>query len=234
MAQSKSKSEFTQSIAKWILIVAFVSITVIAIVVILRSPDDAMTVLNTLLPVYGTWIGTVIAFYFGAKNFQTASEQSRALYKETQKVEGQSLLINQVMRKLADMTVFVLKEGITDEGITIQELKDKYGENVTRLPVLNADTSPKYMIHKSKLDAFISGGGTYEATLADFFAKQQVEFGVDQGFVVVAESENVANAKSKLEENSTVQDIFVTKNGSSKEPLLGWVSNIRLTKALNQ
>src|SRR6185437_8623600 len=41
--------------------------------------DIAKTVFNTLIPMFGTWVGTVIAFYFARENYETAAKATKDL-----------------------------------------------------------------------------------------------------------------------------------------------------------
>src|SRR5271169_1065335 len=36
--------------------------------------DTTQLLLSSLLPLFGTWVGTVLAFYFSKENFETASQ----------------------------------------------------------------------------------------------------------------------------------------------------------------
>jgi hypothetical protein len=48
----------------------------------------------------------------------------------------------------------------------------------------------------------------------------------------VAASDTIATAKARLDALPSCQDIFITQEGKGDQPLLGWVSNIRLGKYL--
>ncbi len=91
------------------------------------------------------------------------------------------------------------------------------------------------MIHDSAIDKYLASGGNQEDTLEKFVANQKkagFDFGVNKGFVVVSEQSTIADAKRKMEETRSCQDIFITKKGTPDEPLTGWVSNVRLAKFL--
>ncbi len=74
----------------------------------------------------------------------------------------------------------------------------------------------------TRLPAFVSWVGT---VLAFYFDQ-------DHASVVVSQDIMIADAKKKLAQIPFCQDIFVTDKGTADEPLLGWVSNIRLGKYL--
>jgi hypothetical protein len=58
------------------------SVMVLGVAAYLKSTNleqIANTVFNTLIPLFGTWVGLVIAFYFSNKNFNDAAEKTRDL-----------------------------------------------------------------------------------------------------------------------------------------------------------
>ena len=90
--QSTTPSQTTAEKARsWlafsITVVSILGVLVLAAVIIWRSPAPnqsgvATQVLSTVLPVIGTWIGTILAFYFGKENFETAAKSVGDLAKQ--------------------------------------------------------------------------------------------------------------------------------------------------------
>ncbi|MEJ2756141.1 MAG: hypothetical protein P8104_10015 [Gammaproteobacteria bacterium] len=64
--------------------------------------------------------------------------------------------------------------------------------------------------------------------------EENLEYGPGKGFVIVSESMTIGDAKNLMEQTPGCLDIFVTKSGTNKEELLGWISNIRLSKYLHK
>jgi len=92
------------------------------------------------------------------------------------------------------------------------------------------------MIHESMVDHHIASGNTEEDTLDQFINQQReggFSFKVNAGFVIASEKATIISAKQKMENLPSCQDIFITKEGSSDEPLSGWISNVRLAKFMN-
>ncbi len=44
------------------LVLTTVAITILAIITIVRDPSEAKDILNVILPVFASWVGTVLAF----------------------------------------------------------------------------------------------------------------------------------------------------------------------------
>jgi len=61
------------------LIFSALSITVLAGYAIAKDPTNTMTIFNVILPVFASWVGTILAFYFGRENFESANKQVREL-----------------------------------------------------------------------------------------------------------------------------------------------------------
>jgi hypothetical protein len=242
-------------IALFIVAVGVGTIVAFAAVAMGRA-QDPVSILNIVLPVFATWIGTIIAFYFGKENFESASLQVRESNKQVQALlskdtveERSKQQVSAIMKKFSEMTVLnFTKDNTGNEGdektIPLAKIRETFETDceITRLPVLKSDNSPAYMIHASSIDKYLAEilSGEQKAdmtdkTLADFLEnrkKKNMEYGLNTGFVVVSEQETVGRAKDRMEMITTCQDIFVTKGGTAKEPLTGWISNTRLTRYL--
>lgn len=59
--------------------VSIVGVLVLAAVCIWFNHDKAQEILTTVLPVIGTWVGTVLAFYFSKENLESATRSITAI-----------------------------------------------------------------------------------------------------------------------------------------------------------
>ena len=214
------------------------AITVLAGIIIIQADpksNDAMTVFNVVLPVFASWVGTILAFYYGRENFESASQEIRKMADKISPEERAKALVTAAMRAFSTTEHFAIPAGKSEQDIKLSELKSKFSDTITRLPVTDADKKPKYMIHQSSVNSYIASGGKLEHTLKEFITTQEgagIEFGLDRGFVVVSEQSTLAEAKGKMEEKAPCQDIFITRGGTPDEPLTGWLSNVRMAKYL--
>ncbi len=221
-----------------------IAITILAIVSVIQEPLEAKNILNIVLPVFASWVGTVLAFYFGRENFETANKQVGELIETSNKQVGELIQrltpeqrakkqVTSIMRGLGNMTVFTVQQEQSKQDIKISDLRNKFNNvNVSRLPIVDAEKNPLYMIHESKIDQYIAKGGKADDTLENFVSTPGVNFELNKGFVVVSENTSLSEAKRKMEEIPSCQDIFITKEGSPDEPLTGWISNVRMAKYL--
>jgi hypothetical protein len=229
-------------LAAVVILVTIAALAVLAAIAIVSNEQNAVTLFNILLPVMATWVGTVLAFYFGRESFESASEQVRStnaqlvqLAQSTQQEIARQPIM-QVVRPIADMTYEQLGGNRTPATVTLAELRGKITDVITRMPVLTADLKPLYMIHASQIDKYLSDPQHPDTRTLEQFIDDEAQAGMfydaQRGFALLAETASVADAKQSLEAVATVQDAFVTAKGTADEPLLGWVSNTRLSRYL--
>jgi CBS domain-containing protein len=234
--ENKTQNGNQQYVAYFVLGFSAVVLVALGITAIVIQPDEAINIFNVILPVVASWVGTVLAFYFGRENFVAANEQVRELVQRLSPEQLAKSPVTSLMRSFSETRNLQIPEGKTDKDIKVSELLGKFdGKLVTRLPVVNTNNSPRYMIHESKVNKYLAGDGKQDDALEAFIAAQKkdgVEFGINKGFVVVSEETTITEAKRKMEETPNCQDIFITKKGTPDEPLTGWISNMRLGKYL--
>jgi hypothetical protein len=234
--QNKNGWKSRDILALGILVFSVVVLGALGITAIAVKKEDTLTILNIILPVVASWVGTILAFYFGRENFESANMQVRELIQQFTPEERAKSLVKDAMRGLSDTVHFKIPESKTDKDVKIKQLREKYGGKVSRLPIVNPDDSPRYMLHESRIIGYLEARGDEEQTLDHFIADQKnrgFEYGLNKGFVVVSEATTVAAAKTKMEQFPSCQDVFVTKGGKDNEPLTGWISNVRLTQFLH-
>jgi len=224
-------------VAMYTLIFSGAAIVILAaIAIIIGKPGDTMTIFNICLPVFASWVGTVLAFYFGKANFESANAQVNKLISQRFSQEDLNKTpLKIVMRPFSDITYFKIPAGKSEKDIVLSDLYVLMNADKNRLPVITSDNKPLYMIHLSTIDAYTSAGGKLTDTLDQFLnAKRGTEsgFGLNEGFIILPENTTIAEAKDQLDKIKICQDIFVTKNGNPTEELSGWLSNTRLARLL--
>ncbi len=222
------------------------TILILAVIAIIQDRANTMTIFNMILPVMTSWVGTILAFYFGRENFESANQQVRESNQQVRDLverltpeQRAQVFATSVMRPLSETICFQIPDGKGDADIKLLELNSKFTSVITRLPIIDAKNKPKYLLHQSSIDKYVASlSGKLDDTLEAFIATyktKQTEFGADRGFVVISEQTKIGEAKRKMEAAQATppcQDIFVTKSGGVDEPLLGWISNVRLAKYL--
>ena len=230
--------------ARTVLAVTTVVITVVgfatlATVVVVQDSSNAMTVFNILVPVFASWVGTVLAFYFGRDNFEAANREVRELVTTVTEAAGEQHAQEQataIMRPLEDMVVEQLASGNDLSSITLQAIRAKFTEAITRMPILAATAQALYMIHQSSIDRYLATEGHGEGDTLQLFIDSQAAAGFrfdnQHGFGTVAETATAGEVKASMDAAQGVQDIFVTTDGTGDGAVLGWISNLRLSRSL--
>jgi hypothetical protein len=201
--------------------------------------DTSQLVFNSLLPLLGTWVGTVLAYYFSRKNFESASQSVERMVTLTTEQRLGQLLVQKEMLRPGQITVFQIPPGKSPKDVLLKDLRIKLGDKITRIPVVDSNGVVLYIVHQSGLFKFIAekalGGGANieKLTLQDLVDDAELKNWVTN-IVYIPESASVADAKKKMDDQKGCQDLIVTQTGSNAEPMLGWMTNVdigRLSKA---
>ena len=203
-----------------------------------KMDETTRTVLTAVLPLFGTWVGTVLAYYFSKDNFEAAtrsvSEMSRHLTAR-EKLESIS-----VRDKMISKDKMFFKKLPADKIILANLLEEiEQNKKGSRVPILNDSDWPAYIIHRSAIDKYISDKartGTpadklNTLTLQDLLdddAKLKDLF--ENSFTTVKESSSLATAKDMMDNTSNCLDVFITKGGKRNEEVLGWITNMIITE----
>jgi hypothetical protein len=234
-------------IAKLVLLISGIGILVIAAVALGgaafssndKFKDSSQMVFNSLLPLLGTWVGTVLAYYFSRKNFESASQSVERMVTLTTEQRLGQLLVQKEMLRPGQITVFQIAPGNSPKDVLLKDLRIKLGDKITRIPVVDANAVVLYIVHQSGLFKFIAekalaGGASIDKlTLQDLVDDAELKNWVTN-IVYIPESASVADAKKKMDDQKGCQDLIVTRSGGNAEPMLGWMTNVdigRLSKA---
>jgi hypothetical protein len=124
------------------------------------------------------------------------------------------------------------------EGIRLDKLIEEMetlGKN--RVPLVNGEGCPLYIVHRSMIDQYIAkqamkGKVVTDITLADLLADDSMKSMFETTYCVVSERASMAEARTAMLSLRDCRDVFVTTGGTKDEPLLGWITNVRLAARL--
>jgi phosphate/sulfate permease len=136
----------------------------IAIVAMFKdSFDDAKEILQILfsaiLPLFGTWIGTILAYYFSKENLAAANKTVEHLVNSiTSDKKLETIKAKDVMIPVAKLFYIEYKTGADDKAFNLKThfldfLKEK---GIQRVILLDENKIAKYVIHKSTIEGFIA------------------------------------------------------------------------------
>ena len=220
-----------------------VGVTVFIAVFILLSPDKNGTINltfigQTLLPLWGTWIGTVLAYYFDKANFEAASKSYQDVIKIlTPEEKIAKLLVKDVMiplSKIVSLDYDTEKSNLIKDILNYPQFKE-----YSRFAVFDKSKVVRYMIHRSTFFEFmylkaadIKKTGNVEDTeslkLDDLltYNDENIKNTLTRGFGFASIDATLLDAKKTIDSIDECKDVFITQTGKSTEPVvMGLVIN---------
>lgn len=250
---SRFRTALARTVTTWALLAILALATIIIVVAginAIRVPekedqffDIAKYVLGVLLPVIGAWVGTVLAFYFGQVNFEAASRSAANLVRQLSPREKlQAEAADKAMMKINEVTTFKIPPDKTESDITIRDLiKDGFEKDKShprqRLPILDAESKGKYVLHRSTIDAFVAPKkrppDVDESTLSlkDLLEDAKIKDYIVNSFLPLTPGGTLADAKDLLDKNPQCLDILVTQDGTKNGAVVGWITNVMVLNA---
>jgi hypothetical protein len=224
---------FRERLATIVLLVSVLAVAILAGLAIHGDRSQAKEILTMILPMIGTWVGTVLAFYFGKEQLEAATRSVTSIAREL--TSDEKLRSIQVTDKMIPKSAaYALNE--EPEKIKLIEAvanldKEKKGN---RLPIFQADDKPLCVVHRSTIDRFIAktaaagrvGADLQVLTLKDLLSDPEFKSNLETSFAVVPQTATLADAKRVMESMPWCQDTFVTRGGTRTEPVIGWVTNV--------
>ncbi|MFJ5695521.1 hypothetical protein ACIP9X_16935 [Arthrobacter sp. NPDC093125] len=233
MASHSDLGQARDNLAKWILGLGASGIVAVSLAAILWATDDgrpemARLVFTSILPLFGTWVGTVLAFYYVRDNLDAATAS-------TERILGlkPTTPVTDVMIPAGKIISFRLQPGTSAASVVLSDLyKSMVSAGVSRIPILENTGAVAYIVHKSTIDAYAAIQNTKPDSLSKtiqdladdsvLFKKRIEAIGIVGPHAVIAE------ARRNMSSISDCQDIFVTAGGAPKDPVIGWLTNVVL------
>lgn len=188
-------------------------------------------VFTAIVGLVGTWMGTILAFYYTKDNFDAAAKNTQALVDRmtTSEDKLRSTKANEVMLKRNEFTSFVF-----DETIKLTDLLTKYFGKNERLPILAKSDTPVYIPHKSTVNAYRADATNKDATLKDMLAVREYLEKV-KALVTVRSDDDLGFVKRLMEQKSVgleakCSDAFVTVDGTPNSAVIGWITNVIISE----
>ncbi len=215
--------------------ISVMAVTVLAGLIIRKdnSPQSPQNVLNAVLPLLGTWVGTILAYYFSKENFEAATHSVTELAKQiTPQQKLQSLPVKSKMIPKPQM--FFQKAPAANLKLTDVLNKLEQEKKGNRVPVLGDKDEPKYIVHRSLIDSYLSSlarSGKSSADIAAQTLQNMLDANAEmkrmaESFAVVKEDATLADAQTAMSNLRDCQDVFVTRLGTKVEEVLGWITNV--------
>jgi len=197
----------------------------------------AMQILTILLPVIGTWVGTVLAFYFGRENFEAGARETRL--SMGQHLSDPAL---QDAIPLAKIKALQVADDAAARDKKLAEIDSQLkAGGFFRIPILTTANHPLYVVHRQPLDSFIAdqapnppagaGAKSFDELTLDDLLKSPDGAKLSTSFVTIPQTATLADAKLMMESRKDCQDVFITAKGSADEPVVAWLTNNEIQRA---
>lgn len=228
-----------ETLAWAILIGSTVGIVAISAIILWKTDTDGQIIFTGLLALFGTWVGTILAFYFSRENFEAANASLQRVVR--------TLTPDERLKQLAIRTEMIARSrmiqikdgGRADKDIMLSEVCGLLVER-SRIPVLDAGGLIRYVIHSNTVYRYITDESlkgvqvnpaaiSLETFLAHKFKDETVKAIVTKiAFAAVGGS--LADARAKMIAVAGAQDVIVTATGGPQEPVEGWITDMDLAR----
>jgi len=243
---SNTEAIARSKIGRHLIYFALTIIALLAVVAILVATHETdvekrfafvKDVLTMVLPLIGTWVGTVLAFYFSRENFVAAASQTADLVRQlTPEQKLKSIPVTEVMFDMSASTTTKLVLSATEDAEKIKLKADVIDailekQNRHRLPIVDSAGKILFILHRSFIDMFLvkragSGGASLaDATLKDLLGEAELKT-IFQSFATVDKDAKLITVKQAMDGNPNCSDAFVTEDGTKGSRALGWITNV--------
>jgi hypothetical protein len=210
--------------------IATASIVSIAFATDAGRPEAARLVFASALPLLGTWVGTVLAFYFVRENLQAATESTLRL---TERLEP-STPVREAMIAMDEVDAVRLKPGDDPQQLKLSAIHAEMStKKRRRMPIQHDSGAVRYVIHESTLAAYANSKGRQLSALTDqdTIATLRQDDGLKKAIEAIGfvrPDASLGEARAVMRSVEDCNDVFVTKNGKKDDPAVGWLTNTLL------
>jgi hypothetical protein len=213
--------------------------------------DNVKELFGILLPVIGTWIGTVLAFYFSKENFEAANRSVSAMVKQVTSTDEklEELKVTDIMLKPNDFYLKKVENLDEFKACKISDLITEMEKSQSeRMAILENNTLKFiFLIYRSTLERFLVGYTKGDITLNDNttplvaeltvqnmlestfpLAKSIVELTNSEPFLPITST--LAQVRQKMQDKTVCQDVFITKTGNKDEGVEGWITDYMIVE----
>lgn len=232
-----------ERIALAVLILSIASVVILSVSAIWFAKDrdkSSANVMTATLPLYGTWVGTILAFYFSRNAFEAASNATTRNAATFQQIASGSsasappppdnILAKISVKSLANNLLFSQKD-------TTKPLKDVLSElqAAGRYRVIVVDATNKFLglVNRRTAEAYLAPPGQEGAepaapsspslqTYLDWLKGSGAT--AESKVVFLAETATLADVDTKLQETK-LKDAIVTTDGKPDSPVIVYIND---------
>jgi hypothetical protein len=185
--------------------------------------DTLLTgVFSAVLPVFATWVGTVIAFYFANESFRQAAqatlEAAAGAGSAQPKVTDHMIPYEKIAKIVAARA--------TARATDMARVMAMFNDQVTRVIVFDEPSRQPIFILRAKSPPMPAAWLTAlpPNTTIDDYLKQNGNAQDAAQFGFIAQSATLDAARTAMRD-AKCADLFVTATGQKTEPVIGWLTD---------
>lgn len=198
-------------------------------------PEMARLVFASIIPLMGTWVGTVLAFYFARENLQSASDTTiRALtlagaVTEESPVEAFMTRVDRIKPQK------IVADWAAADALLLSDLFDSMTKSgLYRAPVFDTSGVALCVVHAFDIATYCAQPNRALANLGPQDTLGALRKGDPQKSVerlqFVPITANLKGVRDALAGNPGCKDVIVTKSGGSAEKAIGWITDADLAR----
>ena len=216
-------SKTRTGLAWLVIITGVVGIVVISIAVIWAADDHsegARYVFAAVVPLFSTWVGAVIAFYFTREGLAAATASTLALSG----ARTPDTSVTEVMVPRAKIVSHDLKQNDNADDVLLKDLLDtmKAGGH-HRIPILDPAGALVYVVHDSTINSAAPNPTTQKIVDLPDDAKKAIT-----AVGTVGPNALLRDARAAMTAVEGCNDVFVTEGGKRTDAVVGWITNTDL------
>ena len=235
--------EFKNQLAWAVFLMSTIGILLASYFAMGSTNNSRREIFTAIVPLFSTWVGTILAFYFSKENFEAASKQvEKAFEKLTPEQQMQQTAVSQVMKRRNAINGIELANAAGEADLLIADIRKKMSEGFSRIAIFGPGGVIKYMIHEATINKFLADKAAANSPvdlavaklpelLAFKIGNDDVKSLVSKLAFVKADA-TLQDARNEMLALKGAQDVFVTKTGRKDEPVDGWLTNTDITKDL--
>ncbi|APR87677.1 hypothetical protein A7982_13026 [Minicystis rosea] len=221
-----------------LVLASMTSLTAIGIAAVALAGDRgeaARYVFASVVPLFGSWIGTVLAYYFAKDNLAAATSSVATLARGALDF-GRLRSVAVKDRMLDRSRIVTLPDAMAKplaklDAVPLEAIIDFLAaRGVNRVPIFDDTGAIRHLIHLSSIDRFVreqalAGVDVASLTFKDLVSDPKLAALFAESFDVVAPTATLAEAKAKMDAKSLCEDVFVTRSGDRGAPVIGWITD---------
>ena len=224
-------------IAFWIIIASVVGIAGVAALAIIfakdgtQRADTTRLIFTSMLPLFGTWVGTVLAFYFTRDSLEAATESTLSTLRASGTFDD-GTPVTSVMIPVSKIAAMRVAAGGVADDILLHDVFQKMEDSgFLRIPILGDSGQVLYIVHRVIIDQFAgslskdpSDAAAFSETLGALLAVAELKALVE-AYAFVAQDDVLSDARAAMRAVEGANDVFVTASGQRSEAIIGWLTN---------